>query len=292
VIVSQLSGGLGNQMFQFAAAYALARRNKTPCVVDRSAFLNNTRSYELDRFVAAPNTADWRDVPILYSTHIRVPWRLRRFLPEWTLAGRRMRCFREAGPFAVDERFFALGPSTYLMGYYQCERYFQDCADEIRAAFSFARPPSDENARMMGQMAGRDSVAVHVRRGDYVAVPLYNSYHGVCGSDYYERAFGRISAKAADASFWVFSDDPEWARENIRPPGPAIYVSHNRGADSPEDLRLMAACRHQVIANSSFSWWAAWLNPWPGKVVVAPRRWVATTELEVKDLIPEAWIQE
>ncbi len=134
------------------------------------------------------------------------------------------------------------------------------------------------------------AVSVHVRRGDYASNPETNRFHGTCSLEYYSDAFAVICDRVDNPTFFVFSDDPAWTRTNIRPPGKTVYVTHN-GSAAVEDMRLMSHCVHHIIANSSFSWWAAWLSSSENKIVVSPEQWLATGSAPVKDLIPKEWIR-
>ncbi|HET6995265.1 MAG TPA: alpha-1,2-fucosyltransferase, partial [Chitinophagaceae bacterium] len=133
-----------------------------------------------------------------------------------------------------------------------------------------------------------NAVSIHVRRGDYVNDKETNAVHGVCSIDYYREAINRLSGEISEPRFYIFSDDMDWARANLPiSPHLAVYVDNNQMA-SHEDLRLMSSCKHHIIANSSFSWWGAWLSDYAGKKVIAPRNWFRT--LENKDIIPNGWI--
>lgn len=288
MIISQLLGGLGNQMFQYAAAYALADRLHVPCKVDLREFQENPRPYELDRFVGEPQAASAGEVParpgLWQARAIRLCARYG--LPERWYRGHR---FTERRPFSYDERFERLTDPTYLVGYYQSERYFVRVADKIRHAFAFRQEPAGLNAEMITCVSDGNSVSVHVRRGDYVSNPHANRYHGTCKPDYYARAFQYVAGRIETPQFFAFSDDPDWVRANIAFPGPVTFLTHNIGESSWEDMRLMSHCRHHVIANSSFSWWGAWLDPRPDKIVVAPAQWMRDPTIEAKDLIPHGW---
>ena len=291
MILVQILGGLGNQMFQFAAAYALALRCGVPCKVDLRDFgPNNPRRYELDRFVGAPQAATpdelpqppgrWRSRAIRLAARCGLPSLLRE-------RGR----FVESPISSYDDRFAALKDPVYLSGYYQSERYFQEAADEIRHIYTFRETPSGKNAALIARIVAGNSVSVHVRRGDYVSDPKTNRYHGTCEADYYARAVGLIASKVREPEFFVFSDDPDWAEANLTFPGPSTFVAHNTGDAASEDMRLMSICGHHVIANSSFSWWGAWLNPSAGKIVVAPQRWFRGGAHDTRDLIPSSWVR-
>ena len=134
-------------------------------------------------------------------------------------------------------------------------------------------------------------MSLHVRRGDYASDPNASAVHGLCSLDYYAAAVAHIGRFVPRPRYFVFSDDPTWASEHLKLPGDTVIVEHNDGATSYEDLRLMSRCRHHVIANSSFSWWGAWLNPRADKIVVAPSRWLAETTRACPDICPTSWVR-
>jgi hypothetical protein len=198
--------------------------------------------------------------------------------------------FREAG-FFYDEGIRAVNPPARLEGYFQSERYFEDVAEVIRADFT---PPADELGRL-DDLASRllpsgPKVALHVRRGDYTN-PATMAVHGLMGPDYYARARHLLAERTGPSAVCVFTDDPAWVRANLGLPADSVFVSeHTRSA--VEDLILMSRCSHHITANSSFSWWGAWLNPKPDKVVVTPSRWFQPTSgLDTRDLRPAGWLQ-
>jgi len=288
MIVVRLDGGLGNQMFQFAAAYALSLRLGVECKADLSAFERNIRRYELDCFAGAPDVANDRELP--YRTRLQ-----RRGMPAFlaakvdTVLGK-MAIFQERSAFVFDHRFFDLRDNSYIIGYFQTERYFSSIAAEIHKVFRFRRSSDEVNKALLDQIISTRAVSVHVRRGDYVSDPRTNQFHGTCPVEYYHTAFKWIADRVQDVRFYIFSDDPSWAEENIKPPAHSYYLSHNTGGAAYEDMRLMSNCKHHIIANSSFSWWAAWLNPSPDKIVIAPKRWLADPTVPVDDLLPANWI--
>jgi len=291
-VLVELSGGFGNQMFQYAAGYALARRLGKQCTVDVGIYSpRNPVKYQLDRFLGAPEIASAFELPLRSILMARgVSNKIFGRAPFVSLGLRRIRAFNEGSAFVFDRRFLDIQGEVYLRGYYQSEKYFDGYADDIRGIFEFKNAPSPENSKIMDLMAKTDSVSVHIRRGDYVSSAHTNQYHGTCPVSYYSDAFKLLGERCEKPFFFVFSDDPAWCKANIHPPGGTVYIDHNRGDDSPEDMRLMARCRHHVIANSSFSWWGAWLNPYPEKIVVAPRKWLETKSVQVLDLIPESWV--
>jgi len=180
--------------------------------------------------------------------------------------------------------------SCYLKGYWQSERYFSAVADAIRTDFTFRLPMSEENSRLAEAIGAVNAVSLHVRRGDYLSNPHTLSVHGVCSIEYYVRAIRYIVDRVSDPVFFVFSDDLDWVKTALRINYPCHFVDHNRGRESYNDMRLMSLCSHHVLANSSFSWWGAWLNPSESKIVVAPSQWFAKP-VDVTDLLPEGWVR-
>jgi hypothetical protein len=162
---------------------------------------------------------------------------------------------------------------------------------KIRKDFEFLEPAKDRNAEVLEQIRHSFSISIHVRRGDYVTLAAASEFHGLMGPDYYKAgAEAILRGKNETPSFFVFSDDPEWCKENIKLPGEITYIDWNTGKNSFEDMRLMSNCKHHVIANSSFSWWGAWLNPSKEKIVVAPKQWFNDTSNQT-DIVPESWIR-
>ncbi len=197
----------------------------------------------------------------------------------------------------VAEPSFRFHPSVldaaaplYLHGYWQSSAYFEDCAATIRTDFTFAERLDEANQRFAREMRGVPSVSVHVRRGDYVNNPKGRSVYAECTRQYYSVAMNRMLSIHPGAHFFAFSDDPAWVRDKLCPEFRQMdIIEHNRDRKSYLDMRLMSSCRHHIIANSTFSWWGAWLNPDPDKMVIAPTRWFATS-IDSKDLIPDTWI--
>jgi glycosyl transferase family 11 len=278
VVVLTLIGGLGNQMFQYATGRALALRRQTKLVLDlgwleRSPAHVTPRRYELDCF--------------------RIEAELRRIYPR-TALGRLGEFFRvlprveREQPLRFEPRTLELSGRVRLVGYWISQRYFEDCAEQIRQDFRFRAPLDGRNRELAERIRATTAVSVHVRRGDYVTHDATRAFHGVLPLDYYYAAIDRIRDVVHDPQFFVFSDDPDWCRANLEI-GPTVYVDHNR-RQGCEDLRLMSLCRHHVIANSSFSWWGAWLNPHADKIVIAPRRWVADPSVATNDVVPDEWV--
>lgn len=180
---------------------------------------------------------------------------------------------------------------VFLSGYWQSEKYFFNISDTIRSDFTFCLPPSESNAALAVAISKHDidSVSLHIRRGDYVHNPAVNAVHGSCSLVYYQDAMAHVAGCVKNPHFYVFSDDLDWVAGNFPMSYPYTLVGHNRGSSSYEDMRLMSMCRHHVIANSSFSWWGAWLNSKPGKIVVAPKCWFSNAN--PADVLPEGWVR-
>jgi Glycosyl transferase family 11 len=177
----------------------------------------------------------------------------------------------------------------YLDGYWQSEQYFAQYADKIREDFTFKLQLSNQNAVITKQISQENSVSLHVRRGDYVTNSK-NAFIGVCSLDYYQTAVEQIKMQVDKPVFFIFSDDINWVKDNLSLDDKAVLISHNLGSESYNDMRLMSLCSHNIIANSSFSWWGAWLNANPNKIVIAPKQWFAS-KLDDSDLVPSAWLR-
>ena len=191
--------------------------------------------------------------------------------------------------FPFDPEILKIKSPAYVIGYWQTELYFAQIADIIRADFQLAEPFSADRQILLSQIQGSNAVSVHVRRGDYVSNPAANAVHGTCSPAWYGRAMDRMAQVQENTKFFVFSDDPVWAKANL-PQGPQmVFVEQQKDGRDHQDMHLMAACQHHIIANSSFSWWGAWLNPNPQKRVIAPSRWFNESPNDTKDLIPVGW---
>ncbi|HLN10906.1 MAG TPA: alpha-1,2-fucosyltransferase [Xanthobacteraceae bacterium] len=290
LIVVRLYGGLGNQMFQYAAARALSLRSRAEVKLDLTEFsIDPLRGYELGNLSVAATPASAADLRRFGLTSRPMAWRRRRWLR--LLAWPRAEPMRRQSHFHFDQRIISLRPPVYLDGYWQSERYFADHAETLRRELVPAGPLDPANAAVAAQIDAVNAVSVHVRRGDYVSVRKTNRYHGVCSPEYYRRAIAHVRARIAAPHLFVFSDDPYWCRNNLQLDAPMTIVDANAPDRGHRDMQLMARCRHHVIANSSFSWWGAWLNAAPDKIVVAPRRWFNTSRNDTRDLTPAAWVR-
>jgi Glycosyl transferase family 11 len=296
LVITRLIGGLGNQMFQYAAGRALALRRGAALKLDVTGFAavgNHTkRRYELDSFPIQGSAASDVDLARFdRAGRVRSP-RLDRVLRALRV-GRRdgaWPIYREPH-FQFDRVMPRLQAPVYLDGYWQSDRYFSDIAGVLRQEFTVAAPLDRENEALAAGIDAVDAVSLHVRRGDYVDDPATNRFHGVCSPDYYQRAVDYVTTRVGVPHLFVFSDDQQWTRANLRFAVPMTFVDANPPDCGYRDMRLMARCRHHIVANSSFSWWGAWLNPSREKIVVAPRRWFGASSNDTRDLIPPDWMR-
>jgi hypothetical protein len=194
--------------------------------------------------------------------------------------------------FNFDKSVLFLRDDIYLQGYWQSEKYFKDISHIIRREFTLREPLSEASQQIAQKIkTSANSVSLHIRRGDYISNPTTNSVHGVCSLRYYQECVQVLNEKVGDVSLFVFSDDPVWVKENLSYKYSMIFVNHNGVEHAFEDMHLMSLCQHNIIANSSFSWWGAWLNNNPHKVVLAPKHWFRKEDIDTKDLIPDNWIR-
>lgn len=291
MVIVNLIGGLGNQMFQYAAGRALTLARGEPLHVDVAGLGGGgPRQFELPRIfrcvaeIASEDevrrTLGWQAAPIA-----------KRILARPEFAAMRVRGFIVEPHFHYWPGIRGVPVTAYLQGYWQSEKYFSDAAAAVRAEFRFRRPLSEVNAALAERIGGCAAVSLHVRRGDYVSNPKARAFHGFCSVDYYRAAIRLVAERVAGPEFFVFSDNITWVRENLDIGFPCHYVEHNRGAESYNDMRLMSLCKHHIIANSSFSWWSAWLAANPSKFVIAPKQWFQDASHDTSDLIPDGWIR-
>lgn len=291
MIVSNIIGGLGNQMFQYAAARALSLDLNVQLALDVSDFNGYSlhQGFELKRvFDCKAKIANKLDLSsILKWKKYKLVRRILRKLPLSFLLSKNLVV---EPSFQYWRGIKDVADNSYLMGYWQSESYFLHHEETIRSDFTFMTELTSENAKVLALISQVNAVSLHVRRGDYVQNAHTNATHGVCSLQYYKNAIDQIANSVKGPVFFVFSDDIEWVKNNLQIDFPCFYIDHNNGADSFNDMRLMSNCQHHIIANSSFSWWGAWLNPSLDKIVIAPKRWFANDN-DTSDLIPPHWVK-
>jgi hypothetical protein len=290
MIISRLIGGLGNQMFQYAAGKSLAIKLDADLKLDVKSFKEYPlRIFELDCFKLNYRLAT-KDELKIYSVFNQLPLRklnsiirkkIFKFLTKKTY-------FKE--PYCeVAKDFFNLSGDVYLDGYWNSEQYFKSIELLIRKDFQFPRVGKTSIRSYLNLIKKSQAVSLHIRRGDYAHSPKTKAFHGLCSIEYYQRAMQAIESKVKKPVYFIFSDDKAWAKKHIRSNNKIIYIDHKE-LDF-EDMRLMSKCRHHIIANSTFSWWGAWLNKNSQKMVIAPKRWFLAKHMIDKDICPKNWVR-
>jgi hypothetical protein len=291
MIISNIIGGLGNQMFQYAAGRAISIKNKTTLRMDISAF----DSYKL---------RNWADFDQIFNCKVELAdesdirnvlgWSSPKVLQS-LLSRKHLKLLRKK-EFFVEPHFEywnginGLKDNGYLLGYWQSERYFLDCATQIREDLTFRNPLTGKNKITGDNISAVNSVSIHVRRGDYISDAKANSVYEACSIDYYRDAINYFECRTINPIFFIFSDDINWAKSNLPINSPHFYVDHNDSSTSYIDMHLMSKCKNNIIANSSFSWWGAWLNSNIDKVIVAPSKWFRKNNNTI-DLMPNSWVR-
>ena len=272
-------GGLGNQLFQYAAGRAMALRNDAELKLDvLSGFAYDDiyhRAYCLKHFNIVERFAS------PFESYMKTMGRFRR-----VVARRASRYFPRAEYLYVRERSDVFDSRitglvaqrvVYVDGLWQNTGYFRDIENELRKELQIKTPHDELNMRIAGEISGSNAVSIHIRRlfrlpGSSTPQPVEDSDNipGLCGRSYYQKAINRIADSVSNPHFYVFSDYPEWARKNLEGSFPMTFITHNGEEKYYEDFWLVSKCKHHIIANSTFSWWAAWLSAYPEKRVIAP----------------------
>lgn len=286
MLIMRYNGGLGNQMFQYAALVSLADKLGVDYAFDMDFFNKNySRPFGLDVFNIKNNEVS--------GFKYKALWALRKYIKDRFFG---LNVYAEKD-FDYEKKFEEIQDNTYIYGFFQSYKYINE--DLIKKHFSFKVEPDKENASIINDMKKTDSISLHIRRGDYVQKKRYASIYNHLDLKYYNFALEIIANKVENPVVYVFSDDIDWAKENLSFDDCPIclkknarfeFVSHNTGDKSYEDLRLMSNCKHNIIANSSFSWWGAYLNSNPQKIVVAPIKWFQKIKNNPKDIYPQSWV--
>jgi hypothetical protein len=275
-------------MFQYALGRHLALRKRCTLKVDLSNYsLYRDRQYELKHLSPECDIASFSDIVKFKpfgrrARLLSMPWRILR-PGKYNVIKEKTFCF--------DPSILDLPDDTYLEGYWQSYKYFSDIADTIRKEFSLSASPDKQNIALVESIASDNAVSIHIRRGDYVNDSWARDTLGVTEPSYYRTAIDYIRQKVQNPVFYIFSDDPAWASSHIKWEAPFHVVSQNPSDRGWLDLNLMRRCRYHIIANSTFSWWGAWLSLNPEKIVVAPKQWFRTDQYDSRDLIPAEWIR-
>lgn len=290
MIIVKLGGGLGNQMFLYAMGRRLSIYHNTNMAFDLRGLYagEDIRStFELDVFGVYEQQVDRKHYSIFYRT---------------TIFGSKFLCYLykkickiemiKEKQYTFDSHLVCRSkPNSLIRGLFQTEKYFKNIRNDLLERFKFIHPLNSKNREIKERIELNESVSLHVRRGELANDPEYSKAIGTCSLDYYQLAIDHIKNQVESPTFYVFSDDPKWARKHIAVGEKVEYIDHNIGKESYRDMQLMSLCKHNIIANSTFSWWAAWLNINERKIVIAPKVWCSGWEYDTKDLIPETWLR-
>ncbi|RYY07499.1 MAG: alpha-1,2-fucosyltransferase [Sphingobacteriaceae bacterium] len=263
-IVVKIQGGLGNQLFQFAFGESLGSQLKQPVLYDLTSYRKPGRILGLNKFnIDLPKAPDE-----LISGFFNLQNRLRNRLLLTSSLNKFQIHFEKQQPYYKVPA--NLKGNMYYAGYWQDEQYFSPFQTALKAQLTLKAELKESILRTT--IKENNTVAIHFRRGDYLN-PAIQNVHGLLNMDYYIQAIKLISKKIPDALFIVFSDDPSWIQSELKLPYNWLHADPNKLYTDEETLILMSLCKHQIIANSTYSWWAAWLNCNPNKLIIAPERW-------------------
>ncbi len=293
MIVTRIDGGLGNQMFQYAFGLYLAKKHQTELALDLGAYRTGPQhGYMLDRFriAAEPLSDSWaRRIPRRYrleDSRVGGPGLVGR-LPDW-LRPNVMRRVKERR-FGFDEKYLKTPDDSYLVGYWQSEKYFPGLRDALLEQFVPVDTLSKASQRVIERMRSTSSIALHIRRGDYLTNPAAAGVYEQLSLDYYRECLDRFAMRHQGVEVFVYSNDLAWCQRHLQFPFPTHFVDHVVPSDAYEDLLMMSQAMGNVIANSTFSWWSAYLNDRPDRVTFAPSRWFRPGTLDGSHLPCPAW---
>lgn len=282
MIIVEVAGGLGNQMFQYALYQKFLHMGKE-VRLDLFSFCNEkSRPFELDLFGLQYETIAMKERK-WYIGKIPKLYQKMSFLRNQNLG----RFYAEKLDVGYQPEILSMD-NVYLSGYWQCELYFKELRDKLIEMFTFPIEVHEECRKLLNQIEAENATAVHVRRGDYLIPENSRKYGNICTESYYQNAMKYIREKQENTRFYFFSNDPEWVREHLSDED-SVIVQCNEGKNNYLDMYLMSKCKNNIIANSSFSWWGAWLNQYPEKIVISPERWFS--HLDVSDAICKDWIK-
>jgi hypothetical protein len=298
MIIVKLKGGLGNQMFQYALGRELQRRNGGELYLDLTWLLDRFprsgvvyRDYDLDIFAIRPRLTLLSVVARRWPLPLALMYGsayLSRFRDRVGLR----RLVREGCPALPPEELLQLKGDLYLDGHWVSLKYFEGSAATLRQEFRVREPLLAVSEGVAAAMAETDSICLDVRRTDYVTLQASIEMHGFVGKEYYAQGLAVIVPRLARPHIFVTSDEIEWCQANLHFEHPTTFLGHEHdGYKFGNKLTLMSRCKHFLIPNSTFAWWAAWLNSSPDKIVVGPRNWFRDPNIDTSDMIPQGWIR-
>jgi hypothetical protein len=287
-------GGLGNQMFQYALGRHLAIKNNTELRMDLTFLLNRLprdnfvfRNYDLDIFRIFGNFTALSKFSLKFNN---LSFLIARSIIEFKKIIGSKKIINEKSDYQFDENILKLEDGVYLDGYWQSEKYFHDIENTLRKEFSFKEELKGHKLEMANKIKTVNSICINARRTDYVFNTPNNKFFAEIGIEYFRHAIDLIVERVSDPNIFVFSDDIAWCQENFNFGLPTVFVDHSFAGEKFGDyLHLMSLCKHFIIPNSTFAWWAAWLNPVSDKIVISPKKWVRDDRINIDDLIPLNW---
>jgi hypothetical protein len=283
--IVKVSSGLGNQMFQYAFYLAL-KQYFTDVKIDIFYYVSYKihNGFELKKiFDIEMDIASIYDRLKISNQGTEIPVKIIR-----KIFGQRKTEFKEPYAIGFFENVFSLNNDTYYDGYWQSYKYFLNIENLIRTNFKFSNIQSEQNLRYLEKISSSNSISIHIRLGDYVNHPLFSD---ICTKDYYNRAINYIKKTVINPVFYIFSNDINQCINEIDIPSNSYFIDWNTGSNSYLDMYLMSHCKHNIIANSSFSWWAAWLNSNMNKIVIAPTRWLNDDRIDINDIVLPDWVK-
>lgn len=280
-VILKLDGRMANQMFEWAFARAFEAKNGILPLIDNSKETLKLNHFAMFKELKTIKQPFWnkflRKVIIFRNLRNRIT-ELKFDIPTYS------------EPDDFDENMFNIKAPAYIKGYFQNEKYFNDVRELLIKDFKLTAKLNQANKKMLEMIKNTESVAVHFRRGDYTKKRVAD-YFGVCSVEYYQKAVKTVADKLdKKPTLFIFSDDINWVRQNVNFDYETVYVDINSGKKGFFDMELMKNCRHNIIANSSFSWMSAWLNENPDKIIVAPTPWT-NDETKNREIVPENWIK-
>lgn len=290
MIIVKFMGGMGNQLFQYAAGRAVALKNGAELKIDITGYENQDaiitpREYSLQPFNIQENFASQEEIEKIKGS---LSGRMNLILQK--IGFSKKNSYFVEPKFSFNPEMLEIGKNAYLQGYWQSEKYFKNIREIICKEFALKNEYNIEEKEITKEIKSCKAVSLHIRRGDYVSSATTSKFHGICSLEYYAKAVAHMIGNLDDLKFFIFSDDIEWVKENLKIDAPKTFVSDGKLKDY-EELILMSYCRHNIIANSSFSWWGAWLNNNPEKIVIGPKNWFVDKSVDTSDVIPETWIK-
>ena len=287
MIIVRVTGGLGNQMFQYAMYKSLEKKGKL-VKLDSKSFYETKKEhngYELERiFDIKPNKPTKEDLEKFDENNISTLFKIKR-----KLFGDKKFVY-DTKEYVFNKDVYKL-KNSYLNGYWQSIKYFEGIENDIKKDFRFKNQLDNKNLEILNEIENSNSISIHIRRGDYMSPENYNMYGCIATPTYYKKAIKVIEEKVENPTFFVFSNDMDWVKKNIQINSRVFYIDINSGNGSYKDMQLLSTCKHNIIANSSFSWWGAWLNENKNKIVIAPKKWINREDVDSNkiELFCEGW---